>query len=77
MVKITTYKIINNLKIEVNNKRHLLIECYETNEKTQGLKITTLDSHGDIEKATYINEGDIVLLYNHYIYQKEHNKPIF
>lgn len=69
-----------NLKIEVNNKRHLLFEFLKTNDKkyyNQQLKITTLDLNNKEEKIVFINENELVLLYNYYIYQKENKKEIF
>ena len=80
MSKITLYKIVKDLKIEVNNKRALKFEFAKaTTEKeyNQYLKITVLDAHGDKEKTIFINESDLVLLYNLYVYKKQNNEPIF
>lgn len=77
-MNINSYKQENKIKIPINNKRHLLLEFIKTKDEFGNyLKITTLDEKDNTEKSTYINEGDIVLLYNYYLYQRDNNKPIF
>lgn len=78
-IKIETYKEVENLKIPVNNGNSLKIELIKANKKenNQYLKITRLDEHGNKGRAEYINEGDLVLLWNLYIYKKENNEEIF
>lgn len=78
MITVENYKIVNNIEIEVNNDRRLKLEFINTNKKYgKHLKITTLDAKGNKEKTIFVNESDIVLLYNLYIYKKENNEEIF
>ena len=79
MINSGTYKNKNNLKIEVNNKNHLKVELIETDEKefNQYLKITRINEKGIAERTEFINESDIVTLWNLYIFKKEHNEPLY
>lgn len=79
MVEVETYHNANELKIPINNKNFLKMEFIKTDKKenNQYLKITHLNEKGDIEKTEFINEGDLVLIWNLYIYKKEHNEEIF
>ncbi len=57
-------------KIEVNNKRHLLLNLDE-----EGLHVKHITSKGEIDRAELFNQGDLVMLINWAIYQREHGNP--
>lgn len=79
MIEVETYHNTDKLKIPVNNHNFLQVELIKTDKKenNQYLKITRLNENGDREKTEFINEGDLVLFWNLYIYKKEHKEPIF
>ena len=57
-------------KIEVNNKRHLLLNIDEN-----GLHVKHINKDGETERAELFSQGEIITLINWGIYQRENGNP--
>lgn len=77
MNEMILYSEIEKANIEVNNNCKLKMEFVKgkTSEK-QYLKVTRIDEKGNEYGTRFINEGDLVLLWNRYVYCKDNNEEI-
>lgn len=77
MIEVESYRNVEKAKIPVNNKNYLQMEFIKTNKNNNYLKVTRINEKGEREHTEFINEGDLVLLWNLYTYKKENNQEIF
>lgn len=61
------------MKLEINNKRYLMVKKHETNN---WLIVETYDSNNNLECARSISESEFVDLYNILVYAHDNDKKI-